>query len=653
MGADMGSMRRIAIATVAAATCWLALGASQAAATYDFDRQIGAGRIVDALSISVGPTHVFVGDHHVDRVSVFELNGTFDGGWGVTGDAAGQIDEPVGLAATSGDNVYEADQSDFINKFKADGTHLFSFAGPGVAESNLNTPSGVALSPDEQHVYALSGSPSRVKEYTASGTFERKFAPNGTINGQLQSPRAIAVSPATGNVYAADYGDNARVVEYGPNGKYLRHWSLGSPLLPLRPVSLAVDYYGNVYVVDDAGALHAFSATGTDLGLVANTGYTIHNVDSASVVAVSPGSDPRIYVVNSSASPEQILVFHIVYPQTTITSGPAEGSYINDSTPTFKFTSSESGSTFQCRLSFHSFHSCSSPYTPHIGDGFVGEFDVRAIDKQGVVDPSPATRSFAVDTTPPNPTITPGPSGPTTDNPPTWTFYADEGPSTLQCKIDAGSYAACNAGTYTSSTLADGMHTFKVRAIDAAGNKDATPATRTIYVGATTPDTTITSGPSGLTNDSTPTFGFSSTVTGSTFRCAIDALPPVDCTSPTTLSALPDGDHTITVQARFDTLSHATPPSRDFTIDTNAPETTITKAPGATTHQRTPKFKFTSDEAGTFECKVDHHRNWKSCSSPDSTGKLSFGKHKFKVRAIDAAGNKDASPAKTKFKVKR
>src|SRR3954471_14894424 len=110
MGADMGSMRRIAIATVAAATCCLALGASQAAATYNFERQIGAGRIVDALSISVGPTHVFVGDHHVDRVSVFELNGTFAEAGGAPGDAPGQMEEPVGLAATSGDNVYEADQ---------------------------------------------------------------------------------------------------------------------------------------------------------------------------------------------------------------------------------------------------------------------------------------------------------------------------------------------------------------------------------------------------------------------------------------------------------------------------------------------------------------------------------------------------------------
>jgi hypothetical protein len=648
MVTDTGRMRRIAIATIAAATCWLALGASQAAATYKFERQIGAGLLVDVHSMSVGPTHVFVGDHHVDRISVFELNGTFDGDWGVGGTAAGQIDEPVGLAATSGDNVYEADLSSFINKFKgSDGTPLLSFAGPGSAESNLDTAAGVALSPDEQHVYALSGSPSRVKEYTAGGTFERKFGSSGLGPGQIQSPRAIAVSPLTGNVYVADFGDENKVVEYGPNGMYLRHWGLAIP-----PVSLAVDYYGNVYVVDDAGELHAFSATGTELGLVANTGHTIHNVDSASVVAISPGPDPKIYVVNSSASPEQILVFHIVYPQTTITSGPAEGSHINDSTPTFKFSSSESGSTFQCRLSFHSFHSCSSPFTPHIGDGFVGEFDVRAIDKQGVVDPSPATRSFAVDTTPPNTTIASGPSGPTTDNTPTWTFYADEGPSTLQCKIDAGSYASCNTGSYTSSPLADGTHTFDVRAIDAAGNKDATPATHTIYVGATTPDTTITSGPSGLTNDSTPTFGFSSTVTGSTFRCTIDALPPIDCTSPTTLSALPDGDHTISVQARFDSLSDATPANRVFTIDTGAPKTTLTKKPGATTHDRTPKFKFTSTETGTFECKLDDG-NWKDCTSPHTTRKLSVDKHKFKVRATDAAGNEDGSPAKSKFKVKR
>jgi hypothetical protein len=65
----------------------------------------------------------------------------------------------------------------------------------------------------------------------------------------------------------------------------------------------------------------------------------------------------------------------------------------------------------------------------------------------------------------------------------------------------------------------------------------------------------------------------------------------------------------------------------------------------------TAKFKFTSNEPGsTFQCKLDKH-SFRPCTSPKKYKHLSSGKHKFKVRAVDAAGNIDASPAKMKFTI--
>jgi hypothetical protein len=85
--------------------------------------------------------------------------------------------------------------------------------------------------------------------------------------------------------------------------------------------------------------------------------------------------------------------------------------------------------------------------------------------------------------------------------------------------------------------------------------------------------------------------------------------------------------------------------------DKKAPETTIVKGPRARTHKRTAKFKFVSSEAGsTFQCKLDR-RKFKPCSSPKKYKRLKPGKHVFEVRAIDAAGNKDKTPAKRKFRV--
>ncbi len=82
-----------------------------------------------------------------------------------------------------------------------------------------------------------------------------------------------------------------------------------------------------------------------------------------------------------------------------------------------------------------------------------------------------------------------------------------------------------------------------------------------------------------------------------------------------------------------------------------APETTITKAPDKKTSKTKAKFKFSSSENGsTFECSIDKGE-FESCSSPTSYKRLSPGKHKFSVRAIDSEGNADPTPAKAKWKV--
>jgi CSLREA domain-containing protein len=87
--------------------------------------------------------------------------------------------------------------------------------------------------------------------------------------------------------------------------------------------------------------------------------------------------------------------------------------------------------------------------------------------------------------------------------------------------------------------------------------------------------------------------------------------------------------------------------------DTTPPDTKIVKGPPKKTHKTKVKFKFTSTEAGsTFQCKLDR-KPFKACRSPKVYKKLKPGKHVFKVRAIDKAGNVDPTPAKRKFTVLR
>jgi hypothetical protein len=80
------------------------------------------------------------------------------------------------------------------------------------------------------------------------------------------------------------------------------------------------------------------------------------------------------------------------------------------------------------------------------------------------------------------------------------------------------------------------------------------------------------------------------------------------------------------------------------------PNTKIKKRPKNQSHDKTPTFKFGSDESNsTFKCKLDR-KKFKKCKSP-KTLHVHPGSHTFKVEAIDSTGAVDKTPAKDKFKV--
>ncbi|MGZ6587943.1 MAG: Ig-like domain-containing protein [Solirubrobacteraceae bacterium] len=255
------------------------------------------------------------------------------------------------------------------------------------------------------------------------------------------------------------------------------------------------------------------------------------------------------------------------------------------------------------------------------------------------------------DTTAPDTTISSGPTATTSDTTPTFAFTASEAGSTFQCQLDSGAWASCTS-PWTTTTLADGPHSVSVRATDAAGNVDATPATRAFTVDTTppadttAPNTTIGSGPTGPTNDSTPTFAFTASESASTFQCRVDTGSWATCTSPWTTAALGDGAHSVSVRAT-DVAGNtdASPATRSFTVDTSAPNTTISSAPPALSPGSSATVAFSASESGaTFECRLDGGA-WAACTSPKTYTGLNLAQHTVEVRATDAAGNVEASPA--------
>jgi hypothetical protein len=80
------------------------------------------------------------------------------------------------------------------------------------------------------------------------------------------------------------------------------------------------------------------------------------------------------------------------------------------------------------------------------------------------------------------------PANPSNDTSVSFSFTSTEEGSVFECQLDGGSYAAC-ASPMDYTGLAEGNHTFSVRAKDGAGNTDPTPAS---YIWTTIITHTIT-----------------------------------------------------------------------------------------------------------------------------------------------------------------
>ena len=83
------------------------------------------------------------------------------------------------------------------------------------------------------------------------------------------------------------------------------------------------------------------------------------------------------------------------------------------------------------------------------------------------------------------------------------------------------------------------------------------------------------------------------------------------------------------------------------------PETAITAKPRNRTTRRRARFEFNSPTGATlFECSLDGAA-FTACTSPQVFSGLARRRHTFQVRAKDADGDVDISPATDTWKILR
>jgi hypothetical protein len=305
-------------------------------------------------------------------------------------------------------------------------------------------------------------------------------------------------------------------------------------------------------------------------------------------------------------------------------------------------------------------------------------FTATATDAAGNVSPASASRTVTVDTTPPETTIDAGPSGLVASTSASFAFSSSEPNSTFACSLDGGPFGACTSPR-TYSGLTEGGHTFLVRATDAGANTDTSSASRSWTVDLTPPTVSAVSPPdqaTGVSTSSVVAATFSEAMSDSTVSATTFALKVTQTGTPVSASVSYDPatrTATLTPGPLLTGTSYTArivggaggvtdlagnPLSVDRTwsfttssADTSPPETSIDQGPSGTVASTSASFAFSSSEPGsTFACSLDG-AGFGACTSPHGYTGLAQGAHTFQVRATDAAGNVDPTPASASWTV--
>jgi|GEM_PF-4230942 len=222
---------------------------------------------------------------------------------------------------------------------------------------------------------------------------------------------------------------------------------------------------------------------------------------------------------------------------------------------------------------------------------------------------------------------------------------------TYECQLDGGPWNNCDSLSASYSGLADGSHTFNVRA--RIGETPAGEASYSWTIDTVVPVYTVTGAPTGLTNSRNANISFTvnKPMPPNSTQCVLDGVTTNNCTSPRNLTGLADGEHTFEVKGT-DAVGNQGSTVRTWTVDATKPEVEITEAPPNPSSTADVLFKFTATDNmtanPTTQCQIRNMRlnqpngqivqAWTNCTSPYPQVRPT-GKWRFEIRATDAAGN--------------
>ncbi|MGH2907484.1 MAG: Ig-like domain-containing protein, partial [Solirubrobacterales bacterium] len=335
-------------------------------------------------------------------------------------------------------------------------------------------------------------------------------------------------------------------------------------------------------------------------------------------------------------------------PGTVTIDGPSGAT--NDTTPTFTLSGAEPGDRYECKVDDGDFATVTSPFTTDSLAEGAHSVTCHLVDAAGNVGDD-TTKTFEVDTTNTDGVDITGPGGPTNDNTPEIDVTTPNGPGHLECKLNDGAWVTVTSPftldqLNNGQPLADGTYTVTCHWVDGAGNPGP-DTTFTVVIDTTAPGGITVNGPTGATNDNTPSYAINGGGEPVEYQCKIDGGAYVTVPAAYTTSTLSDGTHTITCRAVDGAGNTGPGTSVTVTVDTVAPGAVTMTGPSGATNDNTPTYILTGGEAGaTYQCKVDGG-SYANVTTPYTTAALSDGSHTISCRAVDAAGNTGPATSKT------
>ncbi|MBE2252462.1 MAG: hypothetical protein IAE78_23215, partial [Myxococcus sp.] len=268
--------------------------------------------------------------------------------------------------------------------------------------------------------------------------------------------------------------------------------------------------------------------------------------------------------------------------------------------------------------------------------------------------------------TPPTTVITARPSDPTNQTTGSFEFSSPGNPTaTFECSLDGVAFSACTSPVSTGA-LADGSHTFRVRAI-VAPLVDPMPASHTWVIDTVSPPAPqVTSPANGARTGSSQPVLSGLAEAGSTVTVVIDgvvagtAVATMSGTFSFTSPTLVDGPHVVSVSARDAAgNSSAASPVSFFTVDTTPPPAPVVLSPAnnGTVGSATPTFSGTAEPGSSVAVTVDGMLL--GTTTAGATGGWSFtspislvaGPHAVTARSTDTVGNVGPASSPSSFTV--